>query len=69
MKVLLTLTLLALSATSQAETTYIVSGKTSTKVEALTALLKDRQADVVKCAPQELTDKATMKNKKQTKQN
>lgn len=69
MKVFLTIAIVGLTLTAHAETTYVVSGKQATKVEALTALIKDHQADVVKCSPQELTDKATMKNKKQTKLN
>ena len=64
MKVLITLAIVILSLTTHAETTYVVAGKSATKVEALTALIKDRNADVVKCASQELTEKATMKNKK-----
>ena len=67
MKVLLILATVGLSSISHAESTYQVSGKQATKLEALTALIKDRGADVVKCSSQELTDKATMKNKKVTK--
>lgn len=65
---LLTLALTLVGAISQAETTYHVSGREVTKTEALKALLKDSQAQVTKCQDVELTDKATLKARKDIKE-
>lgn len=67
MKLIIIAAIVGLSMSAHAETSYKVSGKDATKLEALTTLIKDRNADVLKCSSQELTDKATMKNKKAPK--
>lgn len=48
----------------QSQEYYMLGGTRITKVEAVIALAKDRGAGVVKCQPQELTEKATLRNKK-----
>lgn len=42
---------------------YIVNGKVVTKVEALRALINDKNTKVEQCKQVELTDKATMRAK------
>lgn len=42
---------------------YIVNGKVVTKVEALRALINDKNTKVEQCKQVELTDKATMRSK------
>lgn len=64
---MLTIALIASSITANAETTYVINGKSVTKLEALRVLLKDSNASVQRCADIELTDKATLKNKKVVK--
>ena len=58
------ISLVAWSARAQ---TYHMDNKEITKVEALLALAKNKSAVVYKCQQQELSDKATIRNKKQTK--
>lgn len=67
MKLLILTMLLTLTSISQAEPTYQVNGKAATKLEAVMSLMKDKNADVIKCAPQELTEKITLKNRKSLK--
>ena len=43
---------------------YYHNGREITKVEALVTLLKNRDAEVTKCQQQEVSDKATIRNKK-----
>lgn len=53
-----------MGAWAQAQETWLVGGKPVSKVEALKAKIMDRGADVVRCQPQELTEKLTLKAKK-----
>ncbi len=43
---------------------FIVNGKQGTKVDAIKAKLADAGAEVVRCVPQVLTEKLTLKAKK-----
>lgn len=45
--------------------TYQANGKEISKVEALRMLITNPKAEVTKCQLQELSDKATIRNKKQ----
>ncbi len=73
MKVLLTVSVLTVAGIifvgnfALAEKTYRIGDKTVTKVEALKTLINDPKADVVQCSSVELTENATMKNKKVVK--
>lgn len=49
---------------AQAQETWIVNGTPGDKVGAVRALLHDPGAEVVRCVPQELTPKLTLKAKK-----
>ena len=49
---------------AEAQESWFVGGKPVSKVEAVKAKILDARAEVVKCQPQELTDKATLRNKK-----
>ncbi len=49
---------------AEAQETWLVGGKPVSKVEALKAKIMDRGADVVRCQPQELSDKLTFRNAK-----
>ncbi len=49
---------------AQAQETWIVNGKPGSKVDGVKALLHDPGAEVVRCVPQELTPKLTLKAKK-----
>lgn len=64
MKKLLTIAVLlaGVSAVAQ-DPVYIVNGKVVTKVEALRALINDKNTKVEQCKQVELTDKATMRSK------
>ena len=46
---------------------YVMNGKQISKLDAVMALAKDRGAEVYKMDQVELTDKATLKNKKVSK--
>ena len=46
---------------------YVVNGKQVTKVEALLTLAREPGAEVVRCIPQELSEKATLRNVKKKK--
>lgn len=66
MKYLITLiTLISLNVNAQVYKDG--NGKELTKTEALLTLAKNPNAIVVKCQQQELSDKATIRNKKETK--
>lgn len=58
------LLLLAIAAKADNEPKYYHSSKEITKVEALRLLINDPKADVAKCSPQEVSDKATLRNRK-----
>ncbi len=49
------------------EAQYFVNDKQSTKLQAVIALAQDPSANVVKCQAQELSEKATLRNRKKTK--
>lgn len=42
---------------------FFIKGKEGTKADAIRALVLDPKAEVVKCNEQELTNKATLRNK------
>ena len=56
--------IMLMGAWAQAQETWLVNGKPVSKGEALKAKIMDRGADVVRCQPQELTEKLTLKAKK-----
>ena len=56
--------IMLMGAWAEAQETWLVGGKPVSKVEALKAKILDRGADVVRCQPQELTEKLTLKAKK-----
>ena len=56
--------IMLMGAWAEARETWLVGGKPVSKVEALKAKILDRGADVVRCQPQELTEKLTLKVKK-----
>lgn len=61
------LTLIACSsgrADSKQAEFYMIAGQRATKVEAVIALAKDPGAGVLKCQPQELSERAALRNKK-----
>lgn len=64
LNVILSCILLGSIANAASQTTFVVNGRQATKLEALISLAKDKNADVMKCQPQELSDKATLKAKK-----
>lgn len=43
---------------------FLVNGKQGTKVDAVRALVQDSGAEVVRCVPQEMTEKLTLRAKK-----
>lgn len=55
------LVLMSLAAGAQE---YYIDGKPATKVDAIVTLAKNPGAQVVRCQPQELSEKATLRNKK-----
>ncbi len=57
-------TLLSLAAFADNKPTFHANGKEITKVEALRILINDPNQTVQKCQPQEVSDKATLRNKK-----
>ena len=56
--------IMLMGAWAEAQETWLVGGTPVSKVEALKAKILDRGADVVRCQPQELTEKLTLKAKK-----
>ena len=56
--------IMLMGAWAEARETWIVNGKEDTKVGAVKALLQDPGSVVVRCVPQELTEKLTLKAKK-----
>lgn len=64
MKSLVIITMLFIASNCLAETTFVIEGRQGTKVDALRALITNSNANVVKCQAQELSDKATLRNKR-----
>lgn len=46
---------------------FLIGGKQVSKRDAIVTLAQNPKAEVVKCAPQELSDKGTLKNRKASK--
>ena len=62
-------TIIMCSLASQAgdNSKYYANGKEVSKVEALLTLAREPGAEVVRCIPQELSEKATLRNVKKNK--
>lgn len=51
--------ILLASTTAHAENVFLIDGKVTTQTEAILALLRDANANVLKCQPQELKQNKT----------
>lgn len=52
------------AANTSVHTVYIVNGQEVSKIEAMKSLMNNPEIVVQKCVAQELSDKATLRNKK-----